>query len=956
MKLPISWLKEYININTSAEKLADKLTLTGLEVESVDSSVTFSGVFIGEVLERTKHPNADKLNVAKVNVGKKILQIVCGAPNLNVGQKVPVALVGAKLDDFEITKANLRGIESNGMICSEKELGLGDNHEGIMVLDKKAPVGGDFADFIGADRVLDVKVFANRPDLMSIRGLAREVAAALGKKLVLTEPKVKETGENSEKYVEVEIENTDLCPRYIARVATAVKVEPSPRWLQDRLVSCGVRPINNIVDISNYVMLEYGQPLHFFDLDKVLNGKSKAKITVRNAKEGETIKTLDGSTRKLSKEMLVIADEKKPIALAGVMGGESTEVSEKTKNILIEAAVFEKSNIRKTSRMLGLRSEAVARFEKGLPLSMPVTAIDRAVELLADLASAKVATGRVDALTKWVWVQHIGLEVSKLKKFLGAEIESDEIVNILHQLGFTADKFDIVKEAKKHLGKPYVFGANFKQNGAEAFDCSYLTDYIYSLIGLSIGHTSLGQMHHGWDVDVDDLKPGDNLFYKGHIEKSAVDHYYKKDENGNHVKMKNEKYPSGIGHNGMYIGNGQVAHASTYDFDFETKSWSKRKDEKTHNVHIVPLEDFTSNPEFLGARRYAENLDDFVAVTVPWWRGDVTTPTDLYEEIARIWGYEKIASTLPNTGNVLAKSDKMLDLVEQTRKLLANIGLTEILTYSFIGKKELEAVGENIEEAPVVANPLVSEQEFLRTSLVPHMLTALGENQFNKESIKFFEIGKVFKKNGKELLPIETRFLCVGDVGGETWPIAYKNGKEFLELKGVFARLCVDLRIKQFDLQKAKSGLGSEILIDGKSVGSLFEVEQKVLGKFGLKRNVAVLLINLDAISEFANSAMIFSAFSKFPKSTRDISAVFDKSAEVGVIQGALSRADTLIRETRIVDIYEGKPLAENEKSVSFRFEIWSDEKTLIDKEVDVVMDKAFKIVVANGGKVRGGS
>ena len=288
MKLPLSWLKSFVNTKLSAEEIADRLTMAGLEVEEIIGGSGFSGVVVGHVLSVEDHPNADKLHVASVDVGGEKLQIVCGATNLKKGQKVPVARVGAKLSDAEITKVNLRGVDSFGMICSERELGIGDEHSGIMVLPTDAKPGSDVSLLLGKEKVLNVKVLANRPDCMSIIGLANEVAVVTDTKNNIPPIKIIEKGE-AEKFT-IKVEDSKLCPRYMARVVRNVKVSESPKWMKERLTACGVRPISLLVDISNYVMLEYGQPLHFFDLDKLAD----RTIIVRTAKAGETITTLDG--------------------------------------------------------------------------------------------------------------------------------------------------------------------------------------------------------------------------------------------------------------------------------------------------------------------------------------------------------------------------------------------------------------------------------------------------------------------------------------------------------------------------------------------------------------------------------------------------------------------------------------------------------------------------------------
>jgi phenylalanyl-tRNA synthetase beta chain len=368
MKIPINWLVEYVDLKgISDADLSNALTMSGTENEIV-KGVDFPNIVVGEVLEKEKHPNADRLNVTKVDVGKKnggILQIVCGAPNVEAGQKVPVALVGAVIGEFEIKEAELRGVKSQGMICSESELGISDDHSGIMVLDARAEVGKPLAQELNiGGTVLEAEITPNRSDCFSMVGIAREAAAVFNRKL--QNLKVEKPEVKSKKAIKVEVAEKELCPRYIAKVVEGLKIGPSPKWMQDRLAAAGVRPINNVVDVTNYVMLEWGQPMHAFDMSKV-----DGKIVVRRAKEGEKLTTLDGVERKLTKEDLVIADGGKVIGLAGVMGGLNSEVTEKTTTVVLEAAVFDRTRVRRTAQRLALRSEASNRFEKGIPLGLP---------------------------------------------------------------------------------------------------------------------------------------------------------------------------------------------------------------------------------------------------------------------------------------------------------------------------------------------------------------------------------------------------------------------------------------------------------------------------------------------------------------------------------------------------------------------------------------------------------
>lgn len=956
MNLSYEWLKELVSIKESPEKIAERLTYSGLEVESVESRKNFSKVIIGEVLEVGPHPNADRLHLTKVNTGKEVLSIVCGANNLSVGIKVPVACVGAVIEGFEIKKADLRGVESNGMICSERELGLGEDHSGILILPDGAPIGKNLEDYLDFDAIIDIAIPANRPDCMSVIGLAREVSTIIGETYHLPKINIKESAEKTEDVADVEVQDGDLCPRYIARVVRGLTIKPSPEWLQKRLTASGVRPINNLVDISNYVMLEYGQPLHFFDMAKLAKENHKAKIIVRKARNKETITTLDGVKRELDPDTLVIADPKGAVAIAGIMGGENSEVDEKTSDLLIEAAVFDKAQIRKAARNLGLRSEAVARFEKGLPLNLPEVAADRACELLADLAGGQILAGRVDRLDHWIWIQHIGLRMSKLKKMLGLAVSEHQVVDILERLGFEAKEFDVVEEAKKHLGKPYLFGANFKEHRTSAFDCSYLTDYIYSRIGLMIGHTSLGQLHHGWEVKANELVPGDILFYKGHIENSAVGEYYVSDGNGNHKKHKTKEFPEGVGHNGLYIGGGKVIHAATYDYDEKTNKW-KKKDEKDQNVHIVPVETFTKNLEYLGARRYARALDDYIAVTVPWWREDVKNEFDLYEEIARIYGYDKIPSKLPSQGDIRPVINEDYYQVNEVKKYLSNIGLSEIATYSFVTSEEAKYFHSKNEIK--VVNPVVKGRDILRESLVPQMLSALSSNQFLKDRLMFFEVSRVFLAKGKGKLPAEPRLLTAGFVSRDNHPYQYEEGQNFYAAKGVLTAIfdrygITNVTFEPCSKSPFEPGKSAQILRGDKHLGYIGEIDERARDAFDLKKLVAVFEINLDTIFSMAEEGKTFKEISRYPIVARDLSVIFPKEVSVQKARDELFSADEKI-EVEVIDIYERTVIGKDGKSVTFRLYLQDFEKTMTDNEVEKIVAKCKNKIEKMGGKIRSG-
>lgn len=446
MLVPVKWLKEYVDLDVETKELADELTLSGSHVESIiplDREI--KNVVVGKILTIKKHPNADKLLLLNVDVGSEELQIVTGATNIKEGDYVPVALVGAVLpDNIKIKKSNLRGIDSYGMLCSFEELGFSDSvipkeqRDGILILDKEYPLGKNISEVLGLyGEVMEFEVTPNRPDCLSIIGMAREASATFNKILNYPEIEIENEVENIKDYIEdIEILDKDLCSRYYSRIIKDVNIKPSPLWLQLRLMEAGVRPINNIVDVTNYVMLELGEPLHAFDVDKIVD----RKIYIRTAEEDEKIVTIDNVERELDSSDLVIADGEKPIAIAGVMGGLNSEVTQDTKTILLEAANFNKKSIRLTSKKLGLRTEASARFEKGIDLNLTEVACNRACQLIEKIGAGKVVKGYIDVYEEKENRKPIILKPEKVNKVLGIELDNKSMINILESLEFKVEK------------------------------------------------------------------------------------------------------------------------------------------------------------------------------------------------------------------------------------------------------------------------------------------------------------------------------------------------------------------------------------------------------------------------------------------------------------------------------------------------------------------------------------
>jgi phenylalanyl-tRNA synthetase beta chain len=444
MRVSLKWLRDYVDIKLAPRELAERLTMAGLEGKGIEVvGGSWDDIVVGEAIALNPHPNADRLKLATVDLGTEQVTTVCGAPNIELGQRVAFAKIGAHLIDphtgeaVVLKPAKIRGVASEGMVCSEKELGISENHEGILVLPPEAPIGAPLGTYLG-DVVLNLDVTPNRPDCLSVIGIAREIAALTGESLRLPQIRYEETEKPTDTFASVDIVDPDLCPRYCASLVTGIKIGPSPSWLQQRLNSCGMRPINNVVDVTNYVMLEYGQPLHAFDYQK-LNGR---RIIVRRARNGESITTLDGSKRALKPDILVIADEERAIAVAGIMGGLDSEVTDRTDSILIESANFNQATIRRGCGHLQFQSEASIRFDKGINSELPLVPLKRATQMLLELAGGQAAKGVIDAYPGKSKPKPILLSAREVKRLSGLKVTTDEILKILNALGFECREDD----------------------------------------------------------------------------------------------------------------------------------------------------------------------------------------------------------------------------------------------------------------------------------------------------------------------------------------------------------------------------------------------------------------------------------------------------------------------------------------------------------------------------------
>ncbi len=441
MKVPVSWLSEYVDIDMSLDDLAHRLTMSGNEVEGIERTGWIDNVVVGHVLDVAPHPDADRLRLVTVDYGDGHAEVVCGAPNVAKGQKIAYASIGAVLQDAyaeehgktrKLKRSKIRGVVSDGMVCSVRELGIGDEHDGILILPNDLTIGTPIGEVLG-ESVLDIELTPNRPDCLGVVGVARDVSAITGKPLKHPRIDFEATGPDVHTLASVEIADPDLCLRYTASVIQGVKIGPSPRWLQDRLTAIGERPINNLVDITNFVMFELGQPLHAFDYDKVIDHK----IIVRRATDGERLTTLDGKERKLDDEMLLITDPERGIGLAGVMGGANSEISDSTTTVILESATFHGVNNRITAKSLELGSQATLRFEKSLRSGLSEIGLRRATRLILEIAGGEAASGIIDVYPgKGKEQESVRLDQSQILRVLGVEFENKQIERTLGNLGF----------------------------------------------------------------------------------------------------------------------------------------------------------------------------------------------------------------------------------------------------------------------------------------------------------------------------------------------------------------------------------------------------------------------------------------------------------------------------------------------------------------------------------------
>ena len=876
MILSRNWLNEFVDLKDITDKeFNDEMTLSGSKVETIERpEENLKNVVVGKILEMKRHENSDHMWVCQIDVGQaEPVQIVTGAWNIHVGDYVPAALHGAHLPGgVKIEKGKLRGVESNGMLCSLKELGMTAEHDfpyavitpaallndyhpldpakpsipadikpgnkvygpvlcgrveavesvdggynvrvndgtvtraaktvcsnlhegdlvayntkrdtictledlhaeqkefphciadGIFVLQEEdAEPGLNMAHILGFDdSIVEFEITPNRPDCLSVIGLAREASATFKRPLKLHTPEPHGCGGSIADLVDIDIEDGDLCPRYTARMVKNVKIAPSPRWMRERLRNSGVRPINNIVDITNYVMLEYGQPMHAFDFSCVEGGH----IIVRTAREGETIQTLDGNERKLTPNMLCICDEHKPVCVAGVMGGANSEIVGDTAMVLFESANFNGVSVRRTASALGMRTDASSRYEKGLDMMNTIKAVERACELVELLGCGEVVDGVMDVVAKEKAPTVVKLEPDKINALLGTELSEDLMREILVSLGFILN--------------------------------------------------------------------GDDIY-------------------------------------------------------------------------------------------------------VPSWRGDVEHYSDIAEEVARFYGYNKIPCTLMRGETTRGGFSEQQRFDRAIGGAVRALGYDEIITYSFISPTYYDKIrmpkDSSLRNSLKILNPLGEDTSIMRTTILPSMLEIIARNHsYRNKSARLYELGKIYLPR-EDGLADEPKYLSLG---------AYGDGVDFFSFKGSIETLLHELRITDVkyvactDNDSYHPGRCAKVYAGETYLGVFGQIHPLVAANYGMDTEVYTAELSFDAMYEKRGDIPVYQPLPKFPAVTRDIAVVCDEAVTVSALEESIRRgAKGLLKDVSLFDIYRGPGVAIGKKSVAFNLVLRADDRSLTGEEAD---------------------
>ncbi len=792
MKITLNWIKEFIKGDKiDPGDIADMLTMSGTEVKKVENAGDkYKNIIVGKIIDFTSHPDADKLSLCRVDTGKKIAEIVCGAKNFKEGDIVATALPGAVVNGITIKESRIRGRVSEGMMCSEMELGLSSESEGIMILDSSFSVGESFSKAAGLDDVVyELEITPNRPDCMSAIGIAREISALTGFELIIPDYNLKKRL-NVDSGLVIEIKDYNLCPRYSAKIFKNVPGTESPFWLKHRLLLCDVRPVNLIVDLTNYVMLETGQPLHAFDKDLLYSDK----IIVRKAEKDEEIKTIDDSIRVPGEDALVIADEENAVAIAGIMGGKDTEINQNTKNLLLEAANFYGPSIMRTSKKIGLRSEASNRFEKKIDPQLTLFAIGRFEYILNKITGYKTEGFIYDNYRKTERNRKIILRTGRVSQVLGKDISRNTVSGILK--------------------------------------------------GLKI----------------------DN-------------------------KIKN---------------------------------------------------------------------NDIEAIVPSWRYEDLEREIDLVEEVARIYGYDKFDSIPPAARSNRGKYTDYQKTLKEIRQYLCDIGLNEVINYSFTGidtikkfKLDLEKeYSDNVE----IINPINEDFRYLRTSLFPSLLKNIKDNiNHNIKDIGIFEISKIFKKSN-DILPLEINKAGITLTGKRVrkgWNEEERN-IDFYDLKGILEFLhriyypYEMLEIEEHEYKFFHPRISGKININGKIMGIIGKVHPLIAMEFEISQDVYYMELNMDEFINNIKSEKKYSAITQFPSIDIDLAIVVNEEIKNEDIISEIRKSGTdLLDNVRLFDIYRGEQIEKYKKSMAYSLSFRDNARTLKDTEIEIIV----KRILENLGK-----
>jgi phenylalanyl-tRNA synthetase beta chain len=810
VRTPYNWLESYCRSGLSAADLADRLTMTGTKVEALHRIGVGdpSEFVIGRVLSAERHPDADRLTVCEVDVGGATSTIVCGAPNVAAGQTVAVAKPGAIMPDgSQLGRAKLRGVESSGMILAEDEVGISDDHQEIMVLQNGAAPGEPLAEHLPiADEVLELEITPNRPDCLAVYGVAREVHAITGQPLAAdpTDADAEPSGSDSaEDHVSIEID-PEICLRFTARVFEDVKIGPSPLWLKQRLTAAGQRPINNVVDITNYVMLSVGQPLHSFDLDEVRGGR----IIVRRAVDGERMRTLDGVEREFDDSMALVCDAEGPSGIGGIMGGEISEVSDKTTRVLMEAATWVGSNILKTSSKLQLRTEASARFEKQLHPELAMAAQRLAARLMVDLCGARLVPGTIDVYPNPLPPQSVRLRLARVTKLIGVEVPEDEARGILERLGF------------------------------------------------GVSEAAPGE----WDV------------------------------------------------------------------------------------------------------------------AVPYWREvDVYREADLIEEIARVYGLDKVPTTMPARRDAVGRLTPEQTLVRGVEDELRDHGLYEVIAWSMTSPEKLTKL--RLGEVPVLRleNAMSEDLSVMRPLLLPGLLDAAQYNAARgRPDIALFESAHVYRPSGSleaadplasphGALPAAERHHLGAVLAGRSaggWrtspaPVDFFRAKGLVE--AVLQSAGVEWWAEPGERPFLHPGRAATIVAgdEERKLGWVGELHPLVAREWDLDNAVA-FEFDLDLLAELAPGPVQFEPVSAFPPVIQDIAVVVPDDVPAGEVEAAIAEGGgDLLTRVQLFDVYHGEQIGVGNKSLAIRLEFQAPDRTLTDDEVAGIRALIEDRLVQLGGRLR---